>query len=56
MKILYLLTDGPDDLCQRIINAQSREHEVTVIDLSKREIPHEKIVDEIFTHDKVISW
>ena len=56
MKILYLLLDGPDALCDQIIGAHSKEHEVTVIDLSKREVPYEKIVDEMFAHDKVISW
>lgn len=56
MKILHLLTDGPGKLCDQIISAQSREHQVTVIDLSRRDVPYEKVVDEIFAHDRVISW
>lgn len=56
MKILHLLTDGPEGLSSRIIDLQSKEHEVTVIDLSKREVPYERIVDEMFAHNKVISW
>lgn len=56
MKILYLLTDGPDALCEQIMGMHSREHEVTVIDLSRRDVPYERIVDEMFAHDKVISW
>lgn len=56
MKILHLLSDGPDSLSGQIIDLQSRKHEVTVIDLSKRDVPYERIIDEIFTHDKVISW
>ena len=56
MNILYLLPDGPDALRDRIIGVHSKEHEVTVIDLSKRDLSYEKVVDEIFAHDKVISW
>ena len=56
MKLLYLLTDGPEPLCDRLIALQSREHEVTVIDLSKRDVPYNRIIDEICAHDQVISW
>lgn len=56
MKILFLLTDGEDTLGRRLIELESRAHEVTVIDLSKREVPYERIIDEIWAHDRVISW
>jgi len=56
MKLLYLLTDGPAPLCDRLIALQSREHEVTAIDLSKRDVPYDRIIDEICAHDQVISW
>lgn len=56
MKVLFLVTDGREKLCRQIIEAQSAEHEVTVIDLSKRDLPYDRIVDEICAHDKVIAW
>lgn len=56
MRILHLLADGPEKLPNQIVEAQSREHEVTVIDLSRRDVPYEKVVDEIFAQDRVISW
>ena len=56
MKLLFLLTDGPEPLCDRLIDAHMREHEVTVIDLSKRDVPYDRIVDAIWAHEKVISW
>jgi hypothetical protein len=56
MKILHILVNGPTELSNKIIEAQSKDNEVKVIDLSKKEASYETIVDEIFSHDKVISW
>ncbi|MBI4591097.1 MAG: hypothetical protein HY725_19900 [Candidatus Rokubacteria bacterium] len=56
MRVLFLLRDGPEKLCGQIIDLHSREHEVTVIDLSEREVPYERIVAEICAHDRVIAW
>lgn len=56
MKILHILNDGHSELPDKIIDLQSKGNEVKVIDLQKRDIPYEAIIDEIFLHDKVISW
>lgn len=56
MKILHILNDGTSSLSDRIIDTQSKNNEVRVIDLQKREISYEEIVDEIFSHERVISW
>lgn len=56
MKLLYLLADGRDPLCDRLIALQSRQHDVRVIDLSKRDVPYERIIEEMAAHDKVVSW
>lgn len=56
MKILHLLSDGPDSLAGRIIAAQERAHEVSVIDLSLGTVSYEGLVDEIAACDLVISW
>jgi len=56
MKILHILNDGPTTLSDQIIAAQSKGNEVKVIDLSKKAASYESIVDDIFSHDKVISW
>ena len=55
MKILHILNDGPTDLSAKIIETQSKEHEVKVIELSKK-ASYESLIDEIFSHDKVVSW
>ncbi len=56
MKILHILNDGPDTLSSQVISVQSKDHEVKVIDLSKKQMAYDAIVDEIFSSDKVISW
>ncbi|MDP2239086.1 MAG: hypothetical protein Q8K18_02825 [Burkholderiales bacterium] len=56
MKILHLLNDGGDKLSGQIIEAHARLHQVRVVDLRDNDISYERLVDEIFSHDKVISW
>ncbi len=56
MKILHILNDGPTELSTKIIQAQSKENEVKVVNLSKKEMAYEALVDAIFSSDRVISW
>jgi len=56
MKILHILNDGPTGLSNQIIEVESKDNTVKIIDLSKKEASYEAIVDEIFFSDKVISW
>lgn len=56
MKILHILNDGPTQLTSEIIKAQAKENEVKIMDLSKKEVSYESIVDDIVACDKVISW
>ena len=56
MKILHILNDGPAKLSDQVINVQSKDQEVKIIDLSKKTASYESIVDDIFSYDKVISW
>lgn len=56
MKILHILNDGPTELSTKIIAVQSREHEVKVVDLSRKEMSYEAIIDAIVSSDKVVSW
>lgn len=56
MKLLHITVDGPADLPGRIVEAQSGDHEVEVIDLSREGISYEAVIDAIFSCDKVIAW
>jgi hypothetical protein len=56
MRILHILNDGHTKLSDQIIGVQSKEHEVRVVDLSKKEVSYEEIVNAIFSYDRVVSW
>ncbi len=57
MKILHLLRSEPDETVERLIEAMTdNEDETTVKPLFKPNLDWSRLVDEIFSHDKVISW
>ena len=56
MKVLHILNDGPSDDAQYIIEQQSTNYEVQIIDLSKDDINYDELVDLIESCDKVLSW
>ena len=56
MKLLHILNDGPGELSTRIIEAQSPDNEVEVIDLSREDPSYDAVIDAIFSSDKVVSW
>ena len=55
MKVLHILNDGPTDLSSKAIDVQSKDHEVKVLELAKKD-SYDALVDEIFSHDRVVSW
>lgn len=56
MKILFLINDGVIASSSEWIETLTGDHQVEVIDLKKKEIPYDALVDKIFASDKVISW
>jgi len=56
MRILHILNDGPSKMSDDIINVQAKDHELKIIDLSKKGVSYESLVDDIFASDRVISW
>jgi len=56
MKILHIINDGPSDLSKQVIDAQSAENDVKVIELSDENKSYEAIIDDIFAYDRVVSW
>jgi TusA-related sulfurtransferase len=56
MKILHILKDGPASLSDRMIQEQSKDHQVEVVDLSKNTSSYEILIEKIFAFDKVVCW
>jgi hypothetical protein len=56
VKILHILNDGPASLSDRVIQEQSKDHQVEVVDLSKNAISYEVLIEKIFAFDRVMCW
>lgn len=56
MKVLHILKKVPDASTKKIIELQSSGNQVTTIDLYKGDVSYDKLVADVFTHDKVICW
>lgn len=56
MKILHIMKTAPDASTKKIIEAQSTQNQATTIDLTKGGLSHDKLVADVFSHDKVFCW
>ncbi|MHB8846485.1 MAG: hypothetical protein ACYC7L_17255 [Nitrospirota bacterium] len=56
MKILYILRAAPDASTKKIMEAQSVGNETTIVDLAEGAVSYDKLVADVFSHDKVFCW
>ncbi|MBS3756388.1 MAG: hypothetical protein KGY56_11890 [Desulfobacterales bacterium] len=57
MKILHILRSEPDETVERLIGGMyEQDDETTVKSLYKKEIDWERLVDDIFSHEKIVCW
>jgi hypothetical protein len=56
MKILHILRSEPDETVEKLSAALSRENTTTVTPLYQGDVDWEALVDDIYSHDKVICW
>jgi hypothetical protein len=56
MKILYILRTRPDTTVEKFIQTITNGDKPQVTKLYEEKIDWSKLVDDIFNHDKVISW
>jgi hypothetical protein len=56
MKVLHILRTEPDDTVRRCLEAFSTEDAVNVAALYKGDVDWSRLVDDIFSHEKVICW
>ena len=57
-RLLHILTTPDDALADKIISleAQSPEHQVTIVDLTKPAPDYRKLLEEIFAADSIQVW
>ncbi len=56
VKILHILKKGPDASTRKIIEAHAARHEVKTVELYKGGVSYDKLVADVFAHDKVFCW
>ncbi len=56
MKILYILRTRPDGTVEKFMQTVTNGDQSQVAKLYEEQIDWSKLVDDIFEHDKVISW
>ena len=57
MKLLHILRSEPDETVEKLINGLSEDNnDTTVKPLFQGDIDWSRLVDDIFSHDKVICW
>jgi len=56
MKILYILRTRPDVTVEKLMQTITNGDQSQVRKLYEDKIDWSKLVDDIFHHDKVISW
>ena len=56
MKVLHILKSEPDDTVEKLSERISKENKISVAVLYRGEVDWENLVNDIFSHDKVICW
>ena len=56
MKILYILRSRPDVTVEKFMQTVTNGDQAEVIGLYEEKMDWSKLIDDIFEHDKVISW
>lgn len=56
MKILEILRSEPDENTGKMIEVHKQDNEVKVVELYSGDPDYAALVDDIFSHDKVICW
>jgi hypothetical protein len=56
MNLLHILKSEPDENTKTLMRILSEGHETSRISLYEGEPDYERLIDQIFENDKVISW
>jgi hypothetical protein len=56
MKLLHIFRSKPTEEVLNLVKTLSEGEEANTVSLYEGEINYAKLVEDIFSHDKVISW
>lgn len=56
MKILHILRSEPDQMTRNLIQQSFEDAQNTEVPLYQENVNYDKLVTDIFSCDKVISW
>jgi hypothetical protein len=56
MKILHILRTEPDDTVKHIVASTTNGDQSKTAELFRDDIDWSRLVDDIFSHDKVVCW
>ena len=56
MRVLHIVKKAPDTSTKKIMDIQAADNQVKVIELYKGGISYDKLVEDVFAHDKVFCW
>jgi hypothetical protein len=56
MKILHIFRTEPDNTVENIVKSTTNGDESKVLELYKGDIDWSRVVNDIFSHEKIISW
>ena len=56
MKILHILRTDPDETVKEMVVSTTNGDQAKTTELFKGDIDWSQLVDDIFSHDKIICW
>jgi len=56
MKILHIMKKAPDASTKKIMEIQAAGNQVKMIELYKGNVSYDKLVEDVFSYDKIFCW
>lgn len=56
MKILHIYRSAPDETVAQIVKTSTNGDQSKTVELYQEDIDWSRLVDDIFSHEKVICW
>lgn len=56
MKVLHILRSEPNEITECLMKNMAEEKDSTIVSLHDGEVDWDKLVDDIFSHDRVTCW